>query len=158
MTSPESVTVRCQDNTSVGVTFSDRFSFDADSVHYAVELRAPGLAARVDEVVGWIWDSDLALFLDELATDYRGWEGERSWRTNDGDLAVAAVFRSGGHVGLAWTLRPWAAADGGWGASVTTWLEAGEQMTALAADIRHFLAGGYRSTGPSAAVSQSSVV
>ncbi|MEU4490125.1 hypothetical protein AB0H94_35530 [Streptomyces purpurascens] len=36
-----SVTIRCQDNTFVGVTFRDRFSFDADSVHYAVELRAP---------------------------------------------------------------------------------------------------------------------
>ncbi|MET9594038.1 hypothetical protein ABZY45_24385 [Streptomyces sp. NPDC006516] len=44
MTSPgghfddkSSVTIRCQDNSSVGVTFCDRFSFDEDSVHYAVE-------------------------------------------------------------------------------------------------------------------------
>ncbi|MDX3319767.1 hypothetical protein PV415_22950 [Streptomyces sp. ME03-5684b] len=36
-----SATVRCQENPSVNVTFCDRFSFDADSVHYAVELRAP---------------------------------------------------------------------------------------------------------------------
>ncbi|MFD7513329.1 hypothetical protein ACFV85_00785 [Streptomyces niveus] len=42
MTSPESVIVRCQDNAAVGVTFRDRFCFDAD---------------------------------------YRGWNGERSWRT-----------------------------------------------------------------------------
>ena len=27
-----------------------------------------------------------------------------------------------------------------WSASVTTWLEAGDQMTSLAADVRHFLA------------------
>ncbi|MFE2689648.1 DUF6228 family protein [Streptomyces mirabilis] len=53
----------------------------------------------------------------------------------------SAVFRSGGHVGLTWTLRPWPRAAGGWSASATTWLEAGEQMTALAADLRHFLAG-----------------
>lgn len=53
------VTIRCRDNVSVGVTFRDRFSFDADSVHYAV----------------------------------------------------------------------------------TTWLEAGEQMTSLAADVRALLAG-----------------
>ncbi|MEU0672317.1 DUF6228 family protein [Streptomyces sp. NPDC006172] len=64
MTSPDghlddkpSVTIRCQDTSSVGVTFCDRFSFDADSVHYAVELRAPGLTARVNEVVAWSWDS-----------------------------------------------------------------------------------------------------
>ncbi|MGQ4426648.1 DUF6228 family protein [Streptomyces violaceoruber] len=123
------------------VTFCDRFSFDADSVHCAVELRAPGLTARVDEVVTWIWDSDLTTFLDELAAEYRGWEGERSWQTNDHDLTVSAVFRAGGHVGLTWSLQPWPQAAGGWGASVTTWLEAGEQMTTLAVDIRHFLTG-----------------
>ncbi|MEU9070141.1 DUF6228 family protein [Streptomyces sp. NPDC048109] len=135
------VTVRCQQNPSVGVTFCDRFSFDADSVHYAVELRAPGLTARVDEVVAWIWDSDLTTFLKELAAEYRGWDGERNWQTNDRDLTVSAVFQSGGHVGLTWSLQPWPQATGGWGASVTTWLEAGEQMTSLAADVRHFLSG-----------------
>jgi hypothetical protein len=148
MTSPDSdtddkpgVTVRCQDNPAVGVKFRDRFSFDEDSVHYAVELGAPGLAARVNEVVAWKWDSDLVPFLEELARDYRGWNGERAWQTNDQDLAVTAVFRSGGHVGLTWTLRPWPKAAGGWTASVTTWLEAGEQMTALASDVQQFLDG-----------------
>jgi hypothetical protein len=135
-----SVTIRCQDNTFVGVTFCDLFSSDADCVHYAVELRAPGLTARVNEVVAWVRDSDLAGFLEELAADYRGWDGERSWQTNDRDLTVSAVFRTGGHVGLTWTLRPWPRATGGWSASATTWLEAGEQMTALAADVRRFLA------------------
>ncbi|MFC8510634.1 DUF6228 family protein [Streptomyces sp. NPDC057411] len=135
------VTIRCQDNSSVGVTFCDRFSFDADSVHYAVELQAPGLTARVDEVVAWIRDSDLTTFLEELAAGHRGWDGERSWQTDDRDLTVSAVFRSGGYVGLTWTLRPWPQATGGWGASATTWLEAGEQMASLAADVRDFLTG-----------------
>ncbi|MFF2853017.1 DUF6228 family protein [Streptomyces sp. NPDC058001] len=136
-----SLTIRCQDNSSVSVRFCDRFSCDEDSVYYAVELRAPGLAARVNEVVTWIWDSDLVPFLEELAADYRGWDGERSWQTNDRDLAMSAVFRSGGQVGLTWTLRPWAKTAGGWSASATTWLEAGEQMASLAADVRYFLAG-----------------
>ncbi|MEV0267087.1 DUF6228 family protein [Streptomyces sp. NPDC050617] len=135
------VIVRCQDNSSVVVTFCDRFSLDTDSVHYAVELRAPGLAARVDEVIAWTWDSGLAAFLEELVADYRGWDGERSWQTNDRDLTVSAVFRSGGYVGLTWALRPWPQAAGGWGSSVTTWLEAGEQMASLAADVRSFLTG-----------------
>jgi hypothetical protein len=148
MTSPagyhddkSSVTIRCQDTSSVGVTFYDRFSFDADSVHYAVELWAPGLTARVNEVVAWIWDSDLTTFLEDLVADYRGWDGERSWQTNDRDLTVSALFRSGGYVGLTWAMRPWPQAAGGWGASVTTWLEAGEQMATLAADVRTFLTG-----------------
>ncbi|MFD4634527.1 DUF6228 family protein [Streptomyces sp. NPDC058284] len=134
------VTIRCQDNASVGVTFRDRFSLDADSVHYAVELWAPGLTARVDEVVARVSDRGLSAFLAELAADYRGWDGERSWQTDDRDLTASAVFRSGGHVGVTWVLRPWPQAAGGWGASVTTWLEAGEQMASLAADVRAFLA------------------
>ncbi|MFJ7069792.1 DUF6228 family protein [Streptomyces sp. NPDC101115] len=121
------------------MTFCDQFSFDADSVHFGVALRAPGLTARVNEVVAWIWDSDLTTFLEELAADYRGWEGERSWQTNDRDLTVSDVFRSGGYVGLTWALRPWPHAAGGWSASVTTWLEAGEQMASLAADVRKCL-------------------
>lgn len=69
--------VRCQDNASVSVMFCDRFGFDSDSVHYAVELRAPGLTARVNEVVAWVWDSDLAPFLEGVAADCRGWDGEQ---------------------------------------------------------------------------------
>ncbi|MER5976746.1 DUF6228 family protein [Streptomyces sp. NPDC001857] len=133
------VAIRCQDNASVGVTLCDRFSLDADCVHYAIELRAPGLSARVDEVVAWVRDSGLPGFLEGVAADYRGWDGERRWQTDDRDLAVSALFRSGGHVGLTWTLRPWPRAAGGWSASATTWLEAGEQMAALAADVRRFL-------------------
>ncbi|WP_330290712.1 DUF6228 family protein [Streptomyces sp. NBC_00576] len=135
------VVIRCHDNSSVGVELCERYShsLDEDAVYFAVELRAPGLTARVDDVVAWAWGSGLALFLEALASDFRGWNGERSWGSDDTDLAVSAVFRTGGYVGLTWTLCPWPAASGGWAASVTTWLEAGEQMTSLAADVRRFL-------------------
>ncbi|MFF1359185.1 DUF6228 family protein [Streptomyces sp. NPDC058297] len=136
------VTVSSLDDTAVGVRLSDRQPFDEGAVHYAVEAWAPGLTARVDEAVAWIWDADLAGFLSELTTNYQGWEGERTWQTHDGDVAISATFRSGGRIGLSWTLRPWSDASGGWTASVTTWLEAGEQMASLAADVRHFLTAG----------------
>ncbi|MGW2343153.1 DUF6228 family protein [Streptomyces sp. NPDC001661] len=147
MTTPEAdtdhaagLTIHCRDVRTVSVRFSDRFSFDQDSVHYAVELKAPGLSARSEEIVAWVWDSDLVTFLEKLATDFRGWSDARVWQNDDRDLTVAATFRSGGHVGLTWTLRPRPQDSGGWSASVTTVLEAGEQMAALAADVRHFLA------------------
>ncbi|MFI6006057.1 DUF6228 family protein [Streptomyces sp. NPDC051366] len=134
--------ILCQDNSSVGVSFRDRHSSDDYCVHYSIEVQAPGLSARIDKVVAWIGDNgDLAPFLEKLAADFAGWDGERCWETNDRDLAVSAVFRSGGYVGLTWTLRPWRNASCGWSASVTTWLEAGEQMGSFAADIRHFLEG-----------------
>lgn len=132
--------IRCPDTDTV-VRLCDRWQFDADSVHYAVEASAQGLTARVDEAIAAIWEPnpDLPAFLDQLARDFRGWPGERNWRSLENDLGVSAVFRSGGHIGLTWTLRPWPARYGGWSASVTTWLEAGEQMTSLAADVRAFL-------------------
>lgn len=148
MTSPDDgiddepgVTIRSLDNVAVGVRLSGQEPFDEDCVQYVFEAWAPGLTARVDEVVAWIWDADLAVFVAGLAADYQGWEGERVWQTYDGDLAVSAVFRTGGHVGLTWTLRPWPNATEGWTASVTTWLEAGEQMSSLASDVEDFLSG-----------------
>ncbi|MEU9234423.1 DUF6228 family protein [Streptomyces subrutilus] len=134
------VTIRCQDNVSVGVSFRDRHSADDYCVHYSVQIQAPGLSAHLDDAVAWIGNNrDLAPFLEKLAGDFTGWDGEQCWETDDRDLAVSAVFLSGGYVNLTWTLRPWRKAAGGWSASVTTRLEAGEQMASLAADIRHFL-------------------
>jgi hypothetical protein len=48
-------------------------------------------------------------------------------------------FHTGGHVTPAWNLRRWPARSDTWQASITTWLEAGEQMSDLAADLREFL-------------------
>ncbi|MFD5549532.1 DUF6228 family protein [Streptomyces goshikiensis] len=136
------VTIRCQDNVSVGVSFRDRHSSDDYCVHYSVEVQAPGMTARLDKAVAWIGNSsDLAPFLEKLAGDFTGWDGEQCWETDDHDFAVSAVFRPGGYVNLTWTLRPWRTAAGGWSASVTTRLEAGEQMASFAAEIRHFLEG-----------------
>ncbi|MFB6615029.1 DUF6228 family protein [Streptomyces sp. NPDC056367] len=139
---PAELTVHCQDDRAVSVRFCDLFDEDPDCVHYAIEGRAAGLSARLDGVAAWNRGTDLAPFPEELSESFRGWDGERVWQTNDRDLTVRAVFRSGGHVGLTWTLRPWHTSVGSWEASVTTWLEAGEQMSTLAADVRHFLGQG----------------
>jgi hypothetical protein len=136
---PAESTVRCQEDRAVHVRLRDLFDEDEDRVHYAIEACAPGLNAGLDGVPAWNWDVDLAPFLEGLARDFRGWDGERVWQNNDRDLTVTAVVRSGGHDGLTWTLRPWRTSVGSRDASVTTWLEAGEQMSALAADGRHFL-------------------
>ncbi|MEV6979406.1 DUF6228 family protein [Kitasatospora sp. NPDC093806] len=137
--SSHDLTIRCRDNPAVGVRFCDPSRPDGDRVQYAVEASAPGLAVRVDGVVAWNWGAELAPFLEELAADFRGWSGQRVWQTSNRDLTVTAVFRSGGNIGLTWTLHPWRSAAGGWEASVTTWFEAGEQMSALAVDVHRFL-------------------
>ncbi|WP_405149811.1 DUF6228 family protein [Sphaerisporangium sp. NBC_01403] len=52
---------------------------------------------------------------------------------------LRATFHSGGHVELTWTLRRWSSRQDSWEASITTWLDAGEQLTTLAADVRAYL-------------------
>ncbi|MGW4814927.1 DUF6228 family protein [Kitasatospora cineracea] len=140
------VEVRCGRNRGVGVLLTDRQEEDG-VLRFAVELRAPGLAARLPQVVDLGPDGGLPGFLAALAADFRGWEGEREWRTPDRDLTLRAVFHSGGHTALSWELRPWRTADGTWRAEVTTWLETGEQLAALAAESAAFAAGAGSSGG-----------
>ncbi|WP_035804309.1 DUF6228 family protein [Kitasatospora mediocidica] len=104
-------------------------------VNFAVEAIDDGVRARVETVTVTVWDG-MSEFFDGLARDFRGWEGERTWVNNH--LAVTATFGSGGHVYLGWTLRS-GFFPGDWHCTVTTVIEAGEGMTAVAADLREFL-------------------
>jgi hypothetical protein len=132
------VTIRCLDDPAVFVRLYDRFFPDEYGVGFSIEAQADGLRASVGPVEVWVWDdADLPGFLAGLAEDFRGWAGERTWQTNH--LKVQAVFHSRGHVALTWTLRPWVSRGDSWQTTVTTWLEAGAQMSTLADDIREFL-------------------
>lgn len=135
-----SVIIRCGHNSGISVRLSNKHPMDGDpdGAHYDIELQAPGLHATVERVVAWKHD-DVDSFLDAVAASFRGWTDTRTWQSNDRDLRVEAEFTSGGHIHLTWRISPWRQATGRWDASVTVHLEAGEQMTAVAADIRHFL-------------------
>jgi hypothetical protein len=130
------VVVRCQEDPGTVIRLIDRHFPDQYGVAFSVIAQADGLNARVDGGEVWVWDDDLTRFLEGLADDFRGWDGERFWSVNH--LALRAVFHSRGHVSLTSTLRPWISRDT-WEASITTWQEAGEQMTGLAADVHQFL-------------------
>ena len=66
----------------------------------------------------------------ELAEDFRGWSGERTWRSVNRELRVTATHHSGGHVGLCWTL-----AEPHWELSVAVTVDAGEDMRRLASEV-----------------------
>ncbi len=74
------------------VRLFDRSRTDEFEVGFAVEAVDEGLRARVEAVRLSAWDGGgyLIEFLDGLARDFRGWEGERSWADNG--LLVAATF------------------------------------------------------------------
>lgn len=132
-------TVRCMDSDTV-VRLGNRRSMEENCVSYSIEVSAPGLSARIDnaEAPGWQPPPDLPEFLESLAADFHGWPDNRIWHTLDHDLAIRAEFHSGGHVALTWILDPGQGLPNSWQTTVTTWHEAGEQMTALAADVRAF--------------------
>ncbi|WP_406210478.1 DUF6228 family protein [Kitasatospora sp. NBC_01560] len=132
------VVIRCSEDPRACVTLTDRDYPDQYGVAFSVSLRGEGLHARVEDVKVWVWDGEYLFdFLDGLAADFRGWDGERTWQTNH--LALSATFHSGGHVCVTWSIQPRLTARQTWAASITTWLEAGQQMADLAADVRDFL-------------------
>ncbi len=111
---------------------------DEYHVVFGIEASDDGVRARVENVGVTVWDR-LDDFFDGLARDFRGWEDERVWTNNH--LVVAARFGRGGHVRLNWTLRA-DVFNNGWECTVSTVVEGGEEMTALAADLRAFLGQG----------------
>jgi hypothetical protein len=83
----------------------------------------------------------LGLFARRLAEDWRGWQGQRVRDSLENEMTVEATHDGRGHVAMAVTVRGHrqAFADGVWAARVAFALEAGEQMSAAAHDIRHLL-------------------
>lgn len=124
--------------TATSIRLFDWSRADDYETVFSVEALAKGVRARLEDVTVTVWD-DMGEFFDGLARDFRGWEGERTWLTND--LVVTAVFGSGGHVCLRWTVRSGFFPED-WTCTVTTVVEAGEGMTAVAADLRGFLTQG----------------
>lgn len=130
------VTIRCREHPDRFIRLHDRCFPDEDGIGFAVEIRAEGLHA-VHGVGTWVWEGSLPAFISGLAADFRGWPGERRWQCQDG-FGVRAVFHPRGHVALTWDLQPpWRPDE--WQVSMTTWLDAGEQMGRLAADLHELL-------------------
>ena len=74
----------------------------------------------------------LAAFFAELATDWRGWKGERTYESIEHDFRIVATHD--GHVRL--KVRLWQSGDpDGWTVETTFRIDAGEQLSRAAAEI-----------------------
>ncbi|WP_020673298.1 DUF6228 family protein [Amycolatopsis nigrescens] len=120
--------------------FYNRRRPDHHVIRNCVEGGAPGMRAELHDVTAYP-DWHVALFLDELASDFRGWDGTRSWHSPNRDLRVQAIHHARGHVRLTWTLEPWRHSVAGyWTATTITDCEAGAELGRLAATLHRFLA------------------
>ncbi len=105
---------------------------------FEVRLRAEQLVAT-----RWVfmfrhdWDS-LAAFFADLASSWRGWDGEKTWASAEGDLEISVTADALGHCTFAFVVR-----DG----PTWSWLarlerirvDAGEDMTLLARRIEGWM-------------------
>jgi hypothetical protein len=94
-------------------------------------------AVRI-EVTVRTWGGDgLDVFLAELAEEFRGWNGARTWRSLERDLTLSAEH-TGSHVQLTWGLHD-RFPDDEWHFEATTNHAPGEDMRNLAVEMRTFL-------------------
>jgi hypothetical protein len=90
------------------------------------------------EVVVRTWGGDgLDVFLAELAEDFRGWNGARTWRSLERDLTLSAEH-AGSCVRLTWGLHD-RFPDDEWHFEATTDHAPGEDMRNLAVEMGSFL-------------------
>jgi Family of unknown function (DUF6228) len=101
-------------------------------------LRVHGLDAsmRVSSHYATGFD-ELVAFFHGLASDWRGWQGERTYESLEHDLRLTATHD--GHVRMAVQLRQSSFPDG-WSAAAVIRLDPGEEMTRAADDVAALLA------------------
>lgn len=135
----EPAEVRCGQRPSAVLRLHDRFHADDCALGLRITAERDGARLSV-ETDAWYGDQLLVLdtFLAGLASS-PGWHGERALHSEC--LSVAAVHHVTGVVALTWTLREPVVAQGsaGDGFWLTTWIEAGEPLRKVAADIATFL-------------------
>jgi len=100
---------------------------------FIVSLHAPWLTAE-SRMTTYIYGPPTKFF-DEMATSWRGWEGEKAWAEIEGRVSLRATSDRLGHLALRVRLRPDPARFGQ--AEEVVELEAG-QLDHLAEEVRRF--------------------
>jgi hypothetical protein len=101
--------------------------------YFIAEMTHPGVSAVVQ--VGTYLSDGLGNYFTSLATDWKGWPGERRWSSLEGELELSARCDRTGHVSLRVRLRRESPAE--WQLDAQLVLEAG-QLERLAHDARSF--------------------
>jgi hypothetical protein len=111
--------------------FSDR-----DGGHYRVTLTGPNFHGDCS-VYAYEPASHISAFFQDMATNWRGWQGKKEWASLEGELAFAATIDSTGHISLSVRLRsgpyPY-----DWTLSIVLLLEAGG-LEQIARQVERFI-------------------
>ena len=82
-----------------GQMILDQPSFNNDGwlETYRLRLVAKGCAAELD-VDNPPYGKSLAEFFNELSANWKGWEGDKSWASMEGEFKIEATTNRTGHV------------------------------------------------------------
>jgi hypothetical protein len=121
-----------------GLWFGDVERGPGAEIWYAgVRLLVPGLDARLRVSAHYATGfDDLVAFFRGLASQWRGWQGERTYESLERELRLTAVHD--GHVRLAVQLRQ-ASVPGGWSVTAVVQLDPGEELARAAEDVAALL-------------------
>jgi len=112
--------------------FEKTYPYGPDDAYVSgLVVRATGRLVHIEQQAILSRGTDLPAFLLDLYDDFRGWDGDRTWRSLEDELRISA--RHDGHVHLRWELRhrPYTS-DSSWTFSVTTEHGPGEDVRRLA--------------------------
>ena len=101
--------------------------------YFIAELR--GLNLQAQTLVSTYMSGGLADLFDEMAAQWRGWPGRKTWGSLEGELHLSAEADRTGHVTVTASLRE--GAPSGWSVELVLVLEAG-QLEQLARQARGF--------------------
>jgi hypothetical protein len=111
-------------------------SEDGRAENLRVTLKRPGLNAELDVFVGDYQDHWLDRWADSLEADWRGWDGDRLYRSISNELMLVA--RHSGRVVIDITLNSWSQ---DWTVTSSAVIEPGEELTRLVTAIRETISG-----------------
>jgi hypothetical protein len=112
-----------------------------DRDYFLAELR--GLNLHAQARVGTYLSGGLADLFGEMARQWRGWEGRKTWSSLEGELHLTAEADRTGHVTLVAELRE--GAPSVWSVELVLVIEAG-QLEQLARQARTFEASALSAT------------
>ena len=119
-----------------GITFCQPLRSEGWLDSFVVRIEEPGLSAVVRvENSGVIQGPET--FFQDIARNWRGWEGEKAWHALEGELSLIAVADALGHITIRAQLQPTAGPDG-WRVIAYAYAEAGQLESLSNRAIRFF--------------------
>ena len=118
-----------------GITLCEPLRSEGWLESFVVHIQEPGLSATA-RVENSRAIQGPEIFFQDIAQDWRGWDGEKTWHSLDGELDLTATSDLRGHITIRVQLQPTAGPEG-WRVTSYAYAEAG-QLDSLSRRVAQF--------------------